>query len=285
MDTMKKTRKAVASILAAVMVLALMLVGCGEAAPPASNGSTPPATSGDTPVADEGYTLLKDGKLIVGSDCDYPPFVYLEGEQPTGFEYDLLVAIADELGLEVEYLSPQTFNALIALVNAGGKMDVACSSFTINDERLELVDFTDPYFDSNQACVALKSKGFTSASDLAGLTVGAQDGTTGQVWAEENLSGITMIPLVDASTAFAALQAGTVEAIFLDEPVAAEMVAQTYTDCEVVEAIPTGEQYGIAVSKDNPELTKAINEALATLKANGTYERIFAKYFDFASTL
>jgi ABC-type amino acid transport substrate-binding protein len=84
----------------------------------------------------------------------------------------------------------------------------------------------------------------------------------------------------------AALQAGQIEAGFIDEPVAADMVATTYSsELQILEAIPTGEQYGFPISKDNPALTQAVNEALQTLLDNGTYAEIFARYFDFEPTL
>jgi ABC-type amino acid transport substrate-binding protein len=147
---------------------------------PASNVPVAP-----TPAAD--LNLITPGVLTVGSDCDYPPFIAMEGEQPVGFEYELMQAVGSKMGLEVGYLSPQNFNSIIASVAAATKMDIGVSSFTINDERLELVDFCTPYFDSNQAVVALKSKGFTSADDLKGKKIASQSGTTGSDWVRENL--------------------------------------------------------------------------------------------------
>ncbi|MDR1015030.1 MAG: transporter substrate-binding domain-containing protein [Coriobacteriales bacterium] len=138
-----------------------------------------------TPAAD--LHLVTPGVLTVGSDCDYPPFIAMEGETPVGFEYELMQEVGAKLGLEVVYLSPQNFSSIVASVAAATKMDIGVSSFTINDERLELVDFCIPYFDSNQAVVALKSKGYTSAEDLRGKKVASQSGTTGSDWVRENL--------------------------------------------------------------------------------------------------
>jgi ABC-type amino acid transport substrate-binding protein len=143
------------------------------------------ATVAATPAAD--LRLITPGVLTIGSDCDYPPFISMEGENPVGFEYELMQAVGAKLGLEIVYLSPQNFDTIIASVAAATKMDIGVSSFTINDERLELVDFCIPYTDSNQAVVALKTKGYTSAEDLRGLKVAAQSGTTGSDWVRENL--------------------------------------------------------------------------------------------------
>ena len=193
----------------------------------------------------------------------------------------MMLAIGEVLGLEIAYLPPQNFDSILASVAAGATMDLGVSSFTITSERQELVDFCTPYFDSNQAVVALKSKGYTSAMDLNGKTVGAQSGTTGADWVNENLKdpGTLLKEYNQTSEALAAMMAGDIEAVFFDEPVAAEQVKTTYTDAEVVQSIATGEQYGIAVSKDNGALKDLINEALQKIKASGTFDDIFAKYF------
>ena len=258
---MSVSKKGIAVAVAFMLALSFSLVGCfGSKA-----------------------KLITEGTLTVGSDCDYPPFISRDAAtgQLSGFEYDLLKAIADELGLKLKYTNPQVFDTLFTSVAAGTTMDVAVSSITINDTRLKLVDFSDPYFDSNQAIVALKTSNYTNAASLVGKRIGAQSGTTGEEWANENISGITMVPFTEASAAFAALQAGLVDAIVLDEPVASEMAEKTYTTTKVIQKIPTGEQYGIAVAKGNTELKKQINDALKKLKENGTYDTIFSRYFNF----
>jgi ABC-type amino acid transport substrate-binding protein/serine/threonine protein kinase len=226
----------------------------------------------------DGSKLVKEGLLVVGSDCDYPPFISLEGEQPVGFEYELMQAIAADMGLELEYLEPQNFDTLIASVRGGEKMDLAVSSLAINDDQ-ESVNFCIPYFYSDQACVTLASKTYTSANDLANKTVGAQSGTTGADWAIEHLPGITMKLYNQTGEGLAALRAGDIEALFFDASIAEYQLATNYPDMKVVEVISTAEQYGFAVSKDNPELEAQVNASLRKLIDNGIYERIFKKYF------
>jgi ABC-type amino acid transport substrate-binding protein len=147
----------------------------------------PASTAVVAPTPAASLKLITPGVLTVGSDCDYPPFIAMEGETPVGFEYELMQAVGTKMGLEVVYLTPQNFDSIIASVAAATKMDVGVSSFTINDARLELVDFCISYCDSNQAVVALQSKGYTSAEDLRSKKVGAQSGTTGADWVRENL--------------------------------------------------------------------------------------------------
>ena len=156
--------------------------------PGASVPSVKPAAAAPvaaTPAAD--LKLVTSGVLTVGSDCDYPPFIEMDGDKPAGFEYELMQAVGEKLGLEVVYLTPQNFDTIIPSVTAATKMDIGVSSLTINDDRLKNVDFCIPYCDSNQAVVALKSKGYKSAEDLRGKRVAAQSGTTGADWIRENL--------------------------------------------------------------------------------------------------
>jgi polar amino acid transport system substrate-binding protein len=263
---MSASKKIIAVVAALAMALSMMLVGC-------SGGS-------------DGSKLVKEGVLTVGSDCDYPPFIYLEDGKPAGFEYELLGAIAKDMGLTLEYLPPQNFDTLVTSVQAGGKMDLSVSSQTITEDRLKSIDFCTPYFDSNQAVVVLKTSPYKSTADLEKLTVGAQSGTTGEMWANENITGATVKGYNQTSEGLAALQAGDIKALIFDEPVAAEQVSATYTDCQIIEVIPTGEQYGFGVSKENPDLKAQVNASLKKLIDNGTYKTIFKKHFpDFEPTI
>ncbi|MCL1797687.1 MAG: transporter substrate-binding domain-containing protein [Eggerthellaceae bacterium] len=256
-------KKLAALLCASSMIALLALVGC--------TGNNAPAT-GEA-------QLVKEGVLTVGSDCDYPPFILLEGDQPVGFEFDLLEAIAADLGLELEYMPPQNFDTLLTTVAGGVKMDIACSSITITEERQQTVDFCSPYFDSNQACVVQLSATYASAKELEGKTVGAQSGTTGEAWANEHLQGVTVKPYNQASEGLAALQAGEIEALFIDAPIAEHQIANNYPNMRLAEVIPTGEQYGFAINKDNSVLKSQIDASMQKLVDNGTYKEIFKKYF------
>jgi polar amino acid transport system substrate-binding protein len=120
---------------------------------------------------------------------------------------------------------------------------------------------------------------FTSEADLAGKKVGCQAGTTGLDWAKENIKDAKIVEFKTATDALAALQAGNVDAVVNDLPVTAALVKDQSKGLAIVKEIPTGEQYGFGVSKDNPELLKAINDALGTLKDNGEYQKIYDKWF------
>lgn len=266
-------RKVIALLCAGVLAASMMLIGCTS-----KTESTTEPTKTETEATTE-MKLVKEGVLTVGSDCDYPPFISMSGDEAVGFEVELMEAIGDHLGLQVEYLPPQKFDTILASVAAGGKMDIGVSSFTINDERKKMIDFCTPYFDSNQAVVALKSKAYANAAALAGLKVGAQSGTTGYDWVKENIPTAELVGFDETSQAVAAVVSGQAEAAVYDEPVAGEHVTTSYSECEIIERVPTGEQYGFAVAKENPALKEAVNKALVELKANGTFDQIFEKYF------
>lgn len=258
-----------AIIAAGVLASSLALFGCSSN----DQGSTS-STSG----TDSGYTLINDGKLTVAASLDFPPFENLNGDKPEGFEVDLMGLLAEELGVESNYLPSTKFDTIVPLIQTGGKADVGVSGITINDERLEQVDFTDPICDVNQSITVLKDSGVTDVAQLEGKKVGAQTGTTGYEWAAENIKDVEMVGFDEMTAVFLALQSGQIDAIAVDLPVANYYVKTAYTDCQVIKEIPTGEQYAIAVSKDSPELTKALNTALKAVRENGKYDELAAKW-------
>lgn len=267
----KALKAAAVALSCALAVACLGLAACGG-----SNSGSDGSTSGN--ASSGSYKLVESGKLTVGSDLDYKPMEYLDGDKPAGFGVDMTQEICNRLGLEMNFLSPQNFDSLITQVNGGTSMDVAVSSITINDEREELVDFSTPYYDSNLAIVTLASSDIASASDLSGKSVGAQSGSTGEEWAKENLGDSSYTPYTGPTDALTALRAGKIQAVVLDAPVASEYVKEDAGTYKLVDEIATGEQYGIAINKDNPELKKAIDSALADMQADGTLDKLKNKW-------
>lgn len=271
---MSKHVRILSVVLAAALLISMVAVsGCTT---PATNSTN---TTEETPAVD--LKLVTPGQITVGSDTAFPPFESMNGDVAEGFDVDLMGAIGKEMGIDKVVFKTEIFDTLIPTLKAGGKFDVIASGMTIKAEREKEIDFSDPYFDSNQS-IAMKVGGTYSApADMAGKKVGVQSGTTGESWATENLkpAGATIVPFKDAVSAFAALQAGNVDAVVNDLPVTADMVKDTTKGLAMIAQIPTGEQYGFGVSKDNPELKKAINDALAKVKASGEYNAIYKKWF------
>ena len=260
-----------ALIAAGVLAASPTLFGCSSGG---DQGSTTSASGTDT-----GYTLINDGKLTVAASLDFPPFENLNGDKPEGFAVDLMGLLAEELDLEINYLPSTKFDTIVPLVQTGGKTDVGVSSFTITDKRLQQVDFTDTYCNVNQSITVRSDSGITDVSQLEGKKIGAQTGTTGYEWAAENIKDVEMVGFDEMTAVFAALQSGQIDAVAVDLPVANYYV-KSYTDCQVIKEIPTGEQYAIAVSKENPELTKALNKALQAVRDNGKYDELVAKWLE-----
>jgi polar amino acid transport system substrate-binding protein len=259
------------ALLGVVLALGMIAVACKkEAAPPVAQSPEAPA-----------FTTLMEGVLQVGSCLDYPPFESVEGGDEVGFDVDLAEAVAERLGLTVEWVRAD-FDTIFTSV-AAGQFDMVAAASTITEERQEVVDFSAPYYNSRQALVV--NTGLTpaiaSTDDIGeGHTVGVQKGTTGADWAKDNLApqGAEIKTYQGAPDAFRDLEAGGITAVVNDEPSSADIITDL-EGVEIVEPIDTGEKYGFALSKDNPELSAAVNQALAEIIADGTYAEIFGTYF------
>ena len=257
---------------------ALTLTGCGAK----NSGGDAPA---EGPIATD-FTLVKEGTLIVASDLDFIPLDYYEDNEAKGFDVDLSKEIAKRLGLECEYLPPQDFDSIIPMIKQGGKADIGNSAFSITDERKKEIDFTDPYLDSNLGIAVKKDLGIVGneeavvkALNNADMTVAVQAATTGEAWARENMPNATIVPLASVTVCMTGVSTGQYQAFCADLPVISYQCTVSFTDCTVCLEIPTGEQYGIVVSKDNPGLTAAINQALANMTADGTMDALKTQWF------
>ena len=257
---------------------ALALAGCGSEQP--AESTTDQTTDDQTPE-EASYTLVKEGVLTNVAELGFSPFEYIDEDGNTvGFDVDLSNAIAEKLGLTCEWLPNQAFDTLVPTIEQGGKADICIAGMTITDDRLEHVDFSDPYLNSNQALiVAASSDATTESLNAEEIQIACQTGTTGDEWIQENLPNATRVPLSDVTAGMMGVSTGSYQAMVIDLPVAQNMLAQSFSDLKVLEEIPTGEQYAIAVSKDNPGLLDAINDALAQIEEDGTMDELKQKWF------
>lgn len=261
-------------LLTIVALATLVFAACGS-----EESDTPSGGGGNGGGAPQ-FETLEDGVLQVGSCLDYRPFEFVKGGEETGFDVELSEAIAEELGLEVEWVRAD-FDTIFSSV-AAQKFDMVAAASTITPEREQTVDFSDPYYAARQALTVNTNEtaDIASVDDLAsGDVIGVLKGTTGEAYAKENApEGVEVKTFPAISDAFTDLEAGNVTGVLNDEPSSVEEV-KTRPGLEVVEAIDTDENYGFAFSKDNPDLTLAVNDALKTVIDDGTYEEIFKKYF------
>lgn len=252
---------------AAVLAASFVIAACGKKEEPA------PAAA-PAPAAVKTYT--------VGTDAAYAPFESQnEKGEIVGFDIEIVQAIAAKAGFEVKFVNTPwegIFNAL-----AQGDRDLLVSSITITDERKQTMDFTDPYFDAAQLIAVRQDSTVTKFEDLKPLKVGVQTGTTGDE-AVSNLLGKTNTNIKrfeSTPLALKELEAGGVDAVVADNGVVGHYVANNAAGGFKTVSDPAfvPEQYGIAVRKGNAELLAALNQGLAAIKADGSYDRIYTKYF------
>ncbi len=235
------------------------------------------------------------GEITIGSDIPYRPFEYRTEEGDlVGFDVEIADAVfGEELGMEPEF-QMTSFDSIISSLN-NGNFRVIMSAMTITEDRAERVDFSDPYFTAYQTIVVLSDSDITGQEDLRGRTVGVQKGTTGEGAAEslqEEFGGELTIQSYDQITgAFDALLNNQVVAVINDNTVNAEFVAQN-DDVRFVEGegAATGEnapdyltltveEYGIAFRQDDDDFREEVNDALAAVMEDGTYDEIYGEYF------
>lgn len=261
-------------LFAAGSALTVGLVGCG--------GSGDKAATTAAAAADK-ITLVEDGKLTIVTNYGYIPMEWLENGKAKGFDIDLGNKIAEELGLSPNWLPDQKFDTIIPTIKQGGHADISIGSISITDERQKEIDFSDPYMDSNQGVVVLADKkgDFDSTEKLnkSDVKVAAQAGTTGEAWIKETLPNATLVSLDDSIQTMTGVESGLYDACVNDLPVMQYMCENSYTDLAVSLGIPTGEQYGIVVSKDNPALTEKINEVLKKMEDDDSMEELKKKWF------
>lgn len=260
---MSKSRLTALLAVFLVALTAVVVVGCGGGSSSTSEETSAGGGGGGEP-------------LTVGSDIPYPPFEQGKPGNYTGFDVELMEAIGEKIGRKPEF-QDTSFETIFRDVGQG-KFDAAMSAATITEEREKAVDFSNPYYLSEQAVLVKEGSPIKSLEDLEGKTVAAQQGTTGLELAKEELGGSEIRPYPEGPDAINALKAGTVEGVIIDAPVAQHAVEEG-GGIEIVENVPTEENYGIAVAQGNTELLEEINKGLEEVEKDGTYTKIFEKWF------
>ena len=252
-------------ITAVLSALALSAAACG--------GDSGGSTKG-------GADLIKDGTLTVCSDVPYPPFEDFDKSAPsgfTGFDIDVVQAIADGLDLKLA-VKDESFDGLQSgLTLNSGACDLVASAMTITADREKNLDFSDGYYDSEQSLLVPADSDIASIGDLSGKKVGVQQGTTGKQYAEDNATGADIVSFPSDAEMYSAIKAGQVDALLQDLPVNLDHTKDG--KFQVVEKYSTDEKYGFAIKQGNDALVKEINDELAKLHDDGTYDDIYNKYF------
>lgn len=252
------SRKLVALLVLGMFVLSMGLAGCGkkEAAPAAAK-------------------VIK-----VGAETTFPPFEFQDenSKDYVGFDMDLAKALGKQMGAEVQIVS-MNFDGLIPALESGN-IDMIASAMTINEERSKKVNFSKPYYKSGLSIVVKSDNtSINGFKDLEGKKIAAQIGTTGAEEARK-IKNAQVREFNSNAEAYMELKNGGVDAVVNDLPVNEYYLAKSgEKNAKLVGEILNAEEYGIAVSKKNTEMTEKLNKALDELKKNGEYEKIYVKWF------
>ncbi|MCK7415828.1 glutamine ABC transporter substrate-binding protein GlnH [Enterobacter cloacae] len=225
------------------------------------------------------FVAQAQDKLTVGVDTAFVPFEFKQGDKYVGFDIDLWDAIAKKMNVNYE-LRPMDFGGLIPGLQSRN-LDVAMAGITITDARKQVVDFSDGYYDAD-LLMAVKSSDntITKFSDLAGKKVGLKQGTAAASFMKSKYKA-NYVEFPNIDNAYLDLQADNLDAVVHDSPNVLYYV-KTAGDGKVKSTGETDsilpQHYGFAMQK-NSNLTPKINAALQALRADGTYSKIYVKWF------
>ena len=288
-------------ILAAAAIAGLLLAACGdnettssdtttaETTVAAADTTTAPATGGEAAACADGKTLEAGSLTIATGDPAFPPYVLDDApESGEGFESAVALAVAKELGFEGDAVKWVRTSFDTAVAGSDSSNDFNLQQFTINDERKEVVSFSDPYYTANQAVLGYADgpgKDVTKLSDLKTLRLGAAAGTTSLQFIfdviQPDAEPFAFNSNADAKTA---LDNDQIDAIITDLPTGLYISAVEIEGTKVFGQFPinaggAGDQWGLLLSKDNP-LTECTNLALAALTASGQLATITETWMD-----
>lgn len=228
-----------------------------------------------------GQAVAKEIKFV--TEATYAPFEFMDAKNEfQGFDIDLARAICSEAKLQCSFHN-QAFDSLIPSLKFR-RYDVAIAAMDVTPERSAQVDFSDIYYENSAVFVAKKGA-FEKPEALAQKTVGVQNGTSHQSYIQDNWTGkgVLSVPYASYQNAFLDMMNGRIDAVFADNAVAADWLKQhkdyALLGDKVADTKYFGTGFGMAVAKGNSELLGKLNSGLKAVKANGTYQKIYDKYF------
>ncbi|HCI78648.1 MAG TPA: ABC transporter substrate-binding protein [Ktedonobacter sp.] len=269
------------------VLLALLLAACGST----GGGNTTTGSGGTTPTSKPSVAaptdLLTPGTLTVGSDTTYPPQEYIDNttKQATGFDVDLIKAVAARMGLTATIQTAQ-FNSIITSLQAK-RFDIVISAVTINSDRQKVVDFV-PYFNAGESLLVQNGnpEHISSVSDLCGKNVGVQNGTVEQsdlqtadaACKKAGKPGINMTVLQDQTAVVQLLATNRVVATYQDSPVTDYYNKLNPGRFQVGGSVVNAAPEGIVIRKGDTSMFNAVQAAFNAVKADGTYTQIINKW-------
>ena len=297
-------KKYAAILLAGMMALSLAACGGSSSASSAKEEAAPAEAEAVTEEAEAEageavtteaaaaetaaeLTTVSEGELHMATNAAFPPYeMTSDGEGYDGYEgIDVEVAakIAEKLGLKL-VIDDMEFGSVITSVQSG-KADMAMAGLTVTEERKQNVDFTDSYATGVQVVIVPEDSDIASVDDLANdKMIGCQDGTTGYIYCSDTVENggygeDHVTSYTNGAMAIEALKAGKVDAVVIDNEPAKQFVAVN-EGLKILDTEYIVENYAIGISKDNPALCEAVNNALNELIADGTVQKIVDKYIN-----
>ena len=281
-------KKYFAMLLAGMMVVSL--VACGgsstasapaeaeaEAEAPAEEETTEAEAPAETTEETAEMTTVEAGVLHMATNAAFPPYEMISDNGGfEGIDVEIATEIARKLGLEL-VVDDMEFGSVITSVQSG-KSDIAMAGLTVTEERKQNVDFTTSYATGIQVIIVPEDSDILTVDDLANdKMIGVQDGTTGYIYCSDDYGEDHITSYTNGAMAIEALKGGKVDAVVIDNEPARAFVAAN-DGLKILDTEYIVENYAIGVSKDNPGLCKAVNDALTELIADGTVQMIVDKY-------
>ena len=274
-------KKGLALCMTVVLAMGCLLTGCG------SSDTGAKSTTGSAAAGTEAAgTQTTDGEkktFTVGFDASFPPYGYQENGEYVGFDLDLAQEVCDRNGWEL-VKTPIDWDAKNMELNSGA-IDCIWNGFTLNG-REDDYTWTPAYINNTQVFAVNKNSGITKAADLAGknVLVQADSSALAALQDEENtdikvladsFGSLTQVP--DYESALMELEAGSADAVAMDEGVALTKQAQN-DNIVILDDVISQEQYGIAFKKGNDELRDQVWSTLVEMEKDGTVDKIAEKY-------
>jgi arginine/ornithine transport system substrate-binding protein len=270
-------------LLSASLIGALVLAGCGK------QDDTPAAASGDAAAVASAPAPASLPELRVAIDPTYEPFTYKTADgKPTGFDVDVAEALCAEIQRKCVFIE-QVWDSMIPGLQAK-KYDVIISSMSITDERKQVVDFTNKYYSTPSRIVVKKGTPYTDPSSLKGKKLGVLKGSTQEKYALGELkpTGAVIVPYEAQDQVYLDIRSGRLDGTVADqvEVTGGFLSKPEGQDYEFVGPPLNEHKYfgigmGVALRKGEDDLREQLNAAIAAIRANGVYDTIAKKYFDF----
>lgn len=277
-------KKKVVSMMLCVAMTAAMMMGCGSSSETAAEAPAEEAAEEEAEAAEEETEAPAEdaaeaeetagGTLVMGTNAEFPPYEYYEGQEVVGIDAEMAAAVAEKLGMELK-IEDMAFDSLIPALSSG-KVDIVAAGMTVTEDRLKNVNFSDSYATATQAIIVKEGSEIATADDLTGKKIGVQLGTTGDIYASD-VEGATIEQYNKGMEAVMALSQDKLDAVIIDNEPAKVFVSEV-EGLQILDEAFVTEEYAIAIAKDNDELVEKVNAALAELTADGTLQTIVDKY-------